>query len=382
MNHKLTFFPLGNADCSRIDLANGKKMLVDYAATRDPNKDDDRRCDLPSLLRDDLDEHERNHFEVVAFTHLDQDHYQGASEFFHLDYAAMYQDGNRVEMREMWIPAGFLLEQLTQGASTPEAKVLRSEARYRFKKKKGIRVFGRPDFLKAYCEEQGISLDERRHLIINAGNPAPGFTMEDDDFEVFVHSPFSRRIDDNLEDRNTNSFMFQGTFQVASTKTKALFFDDADCRAIRGVVRSTKEHDNEDRLAWHVAKVPHHCSYKSIAPDGQKGTNKTKPEDEEIDWLYRDQQQRPGILVSPSRPIPIAGSAEDEDVQPPHRQAAAYYKDVLDSDDDFHVTMSHPEGATKPQPIVIEITSQGPSFVKETIGAGVGIITGRGERNG
>lgn len=32
--HKVTFFPLGNADCTRIVLANGKRVLFDYANTR------------------------------------------------------------------------------------------------------------------------------------------------------------------------------------------------------------------------------------------------------------------------------------------------------------------------------------------------------------
>jgi hypothetical protein len=31
MTARLTFHPLGNADCTRIDLADGKKLLVDYA---------------------------------------------------------------------------------------------------------------------------------------------------------------------------------------------------------------------------------------------------------------------------------------------------------------------------------------------------------------
>jgi hypothetical protein len=36
MTAKLTFHPLGTADCTRIDMANGRKMLVDYADMRNP----------------------------------------------------------------------------------------------------------------------------------------------------------------------------------------------------------------------------------------------------------------------------------------------------------------------------------------------------------
>ena len=40
---KLTFFPLGNADCCRIDLDVGQKLLFDFANVRDPSDPGDRR---------------------------------------------------------------------------------------------------------------------------------------------------------------------------------------------------------------------------------------------------------------------------------------------------------------------------------------------------
>ena len=73
--HKINFFPLGNADCCRIDLDGGQKILFDCAATRDPDDDKDKRCDLHGVLRQDLDDADRNYFDVVAFTHLDRDHF-------------------------------------------------------------------------------------------------------------------------------------------------------------------------------------------------------------------------------------------------------------------------------------------------------------------
>ena len=43
--HKLNFFPLGNADCCRIDLQNGKKLLFDYAHMRCAEDPTDKRID-------------------------------------------------------------------------------------------------------------------------------------------------------------------------------------------------------------------------------------------------------------------------------------------------------------------------------------------------
>jgi len=54
MPAKIHFFPLGNADTLRLDLADGRKVLVDYANMRCADDDDDLRCDLPAELRRDL----------------------------------------------------------------------------------------------------------------------------------------------------------------------------------------------------------------------------------------------------------------------------------------------------------------------------------------
>src|SRR5262245_55689961 len=108
---KITFFPLGNADCCRVDLDNGRKLLVDYANTRDPADKDDKRADLPTLLREDLADSSLTAFDVVVFTHLDDDHICGASEFFHLEHASKYQGGDRIKIKELWVPAGAIFDE-------------------------------------------------------------------------------------------------------------------------------------------------------------------------------------------------------------------------------------------------------------------------------
>ena len=40
--HKLTFFPLGNADCCLIDLENGKKILFDFGDQGNPDDKKDK----------------------------------------------------------------------------------------------------------------------------------------------------------------------------------------------------------------------------------------------------------------------------------------------------------------------------------------------------
>lgn len=69
MTAKLTFHPLGNADCTRFDLADGRKLLVDYADMRNPEDPRDRRIDLPTELKSDLRAAKRDYYDVVLFTH-------------------------------------------------------------------------------------------------------------------------------------------------------------------------------------------------------------------------------------------------------------------------------------------------------------------------
>ena len=83
-------------------------------------------------------------FDVVAFTHLDKDHYNGATEFFYFDHIKKYQgDVNglqRFTMSKLWVPSAIITEKLPATADE-EAKAIQYEARERFKNKKGIRVF-------------------------------------------------------------------------------------------------------------------------------------------------------------------------------------------------------------------------------------------------
>ena len=117
------------------------------------------------------------------------------------------------------------------------------------------------------------------------------------------------------------------------------------------IVRVTKAHTNEHRLEWDVFKLPHHCSYLSLGPE--KGKHVTEPVPE-VAWLFEQQGAVRGIAVSTSDPIP-----EGDTDQPPHRQAAAYYRAVsAGHHGEFLVTMEHPTDRS-PTPLVVVIDRLG-----------------------
>lgn len=356
--HTITFYPLGNADTCLVELEGGKKLLFDYAAMRG-DKDDDLRADLPEELRGKLRKAGRDYFDVVAFTHADDDHIHGSTEFFHLKHSKDYQDKDRIAIEELWVPAALVVD--TDEEILEEVKLLRNEARYRLKEGKGIRVFSRAAKLEEWLKSQGLRLEDRKHLISDAGTVVPGFTKENDGVDFFVHSPFAVRNNDILEDKNTCSIILQASFSVEEMTTDLFLCGDAPYDILQKIVESTKMHKNEDRLRWDVFDIPHHCSYTALGDE--KGSSKTKPV-EEVRWLLEDQAGKGGILVSCSDVIPDM----DTD-QPPHKQAYAYYTDVQTKiDGELQVTMQYPK-RSKPEPLVIKIQKTGAAVEKAILGA-------------
>ena len=364
---KLTFYPLGNADCCLIDLDNDQKILFDYADVGDSDDDDDLRIDLPVKLREDLDAAGKNSYDVVAFTHADEDHIKGFSEFFYLEYAKEYQSDDRIKIDELWVPAAIILE---KSPSTEDHKILRKEARHRLKEGKGIRVFSKPDLLEDWLKGQGLKLEDRENLITNAGEIIPDYDKSADGVEFFVHSPFSRTIDEDGEEveRNEASLVVQATFEFDNEDTKLILGADIAYEAWEDIVQITKSKNRDERLEWDVFKISHHCSYTALSDE--KGEEKTDPVSD-VEWLF-EQGLDKAILVSTSKPIPT----DDTSDQPPHRQAASFYKDVAkDINGKFKVTMEHPKESA-PEPLVITIDSSKATIEKRSLG-GADYITSR-----
>ncbi|WP_068317764.1 hypothetical protein [Polycladidibacter hongkongensis] len=371
---QLTFFPIGNADTCLIELQDGRRMLVDYADMSDGSKED-KRCNLKELLSSDFKDSKQDQYEVVAFTHLDDDHCKRASEYFYLEHAVKYQSSERKKIKTLWVPAAAVTEE----GLDDDARVIRQEARYRLKNGKGVKVFSRPERLKKWLEQNNLTVEKRRSCFVDAGQLVPDFDLEHDAVEVFVHSPHAKRSDENgLEDRNGDSLVFQMRFQEQGTVTDVLFSADVDHKVLAEIVDITKGKKNDDRLHWSVFKLPHHCSYLSLSDE--KGKDQTTPI-EQVQWLCEEQGEEKGYVVSSSRPIPMKNSLEDRDVQPPHRQAANYYKNEVITAKNFLVTMETPN-QDNPKPIKIEIGRDG--AVKKLIGvpAAAAILGGSAPRAG
>jgi hypothetical protein len=363
--HKFTFYPIGNADCCLIDLENEEKILFDYAHFTKSEDEEDKRIDLEVEIIKNLRDAKRDYFDVVAFTHVDNDHISGFSELFYLDHAEKYQSKDRIKINELWVPAAVIIEEGLDG----EAGILRAEARYRLKKGNNIRVFARPERLKEWLEKEGLKLEDRKHLITGAGNLVPGYDKSINGVEIFVHSPFSISHDNETIDRNECSIVVQMKFGNEKEST-VIMGADTTYEIWKDIIDITKYNKNNDRLKWDIFKISHHCSYKALSEE--KGKEKTDPI-AEIKWMFEEQGNERSIMVATCKPITEKSGNDD---QPPHRQAANYYKEVKNKlSADFVVTMEHPD-KNDPKPVIITIDSNGVTLKKDSSG-GVEIIVGK-----
>lgn len=381
--HEIVFYPVGNGDSVQIILDQGRRVLFDFCH-RDKGEDEETpEIDLKKRLRDELKAAGRDYFDVVAFTHADNDHIQGSTAYFELEYAACYQGGDRIKIRELWVPAAMLLEEAERDQLSDEFVVLRQEARHRLLEGKGILVFSQPEalmeWLRPKLEERGEAATARDHLFIDAGNLVPGLTLDSDGAEFFCHSPFIEHCDgDGDIIRNRAALIFNVRFDADGQRYDFLEVGDAEHGDLEDIVEATRYHGNDDRLDWDLFNIPHHCSYKALS--SEKGDRETVPTPL-VDELLR-QGKPDSYLVSSSKPITDIEESYEQ-IQPPHIQARKAYERILREigGRKFLVTMEEPNGY-HPEPLTFAIERRGISWLsKATLGAAA-IITSRPPRAG
>ncbi|KAM3095849.1 hypothetical protein ACKFKF_23960 [Phormidesmis sp. 146-12] len=369
--HKVIFYPVQNGDTSQIILSSGKRLLFDFRHLNRGEKEDEPAIDLKNQLNNELAEAERDYFDVLALTHADLDHILHSTEFFELWHNPAYQGDGRIKVNELWVPAAMILETSTteQWKAKTEFVLWRQEARHRLLKGEGIKVFSKPKMLKSWLEKNGLTVESRLDLIVDAGNLVPGFSLEKDGVEFFCHSPFVKHVDEGDDLRNDASLIFQVRFEVAGVQTNYLAVGDSTCDVLEDIVYITKLHNKEHRLKWNLYNLPHHCSHHALNPD--KGQKETVPVPLVEELLMYGQSE--AYIVSSSKPIPDTKDSYQQGL-PPHIQARKCYERYLRQIGGrrFVVTMEEPN-ERKPQPLEFDITSAGVSL-NMTGNSGVNII--------
>jgi hypothetical protein len=369
--HQIIFYPVGNGDTSQIILENGKRILFDFRHLKTAEDGNGPEIDLKTRLKEELKECKKTSFDVVAFTHGDKDHIENSTDFFELLHADKYKGNGRIKINELWVPAAMILETATNDEQSDEFVIWRQEARYRLKEGKGIRVFSKPEKLKDWLKENGLSVDSRRHMITDAGQVVPGFTLDNDGVEFFCHSPFIKHVDESDDLRNEAALIFNIRFKSGNNTFDYLASGDSLCEVLEDIVAATKYHENIDRLTWDIYSLPHHCSYRTLSDD--KGDIETIPRPLIKELLLLGKEN--AYVVSSSNPIEDTKEGREQ-LQPPHIQAKKCYERYLKEVDGakFLVTMEEPS-TKKPEPIIFEIDNNGISRGGKAFASGISIIT-------
>ena len=369
--HQIIFYPMGNGDTSQIILDNGKRILFDFRHLKKAEDGKGPEIDLKGHLKEELKGSKKTSFDVVAFTHGDKDHIENSTDFFELLYAKKYQGNDRIKIDELWVPAAMILDTATNDEQSDEFVIWRQEARYRLKEGKGIRVFSKPDKLKDWLKENGLTLDSRRNMITDAGKVVPGFTLDKDGVEFFCHSPFVKHVDDSDDLRNAAALIFNVRFKSGNNTFDYLASGDSKWEVLEEIIEATKYHKNIDRLAWDIYSLPHHCSYRTLSDD--KGDTETIPTPLIKELLLLGKEN--AYVVSSSNPIEDTKEGREQQY-PPHIQAKKCYERYLREVDGakFLVTMEEPT-EKKPEPIIFEIDNNGISRGGKAFVSGISSIT-------
>lgn len=380
--HHIHFYPVGNGDTSQVVLSQGRRVLFDFCHRKNADSADTPEIDLKKRLKEELEAAGRDFFDVVAFTHADVDHIRGSTEFFELQHASKYQGAGRIKIKQLWVPAAMVLESASHDQQSDEFVILRQEARHRLLEGKDILIFSRPqalmDWLAPKLKERGEAATARDHLFIDAGTLVPGFSLASDGAEFFCHSPFVKHCEDGDFIRNSASLVFNVRLLAGSSTFDYLEIGDAHWEDLEDIVRITKFHKNDDRLAWDLINIPHHCSYLSLSDE--KGEKETEPKPLVKELLQAGKAD--SYIVSCSKPVvDVKGSYAQ--IQPPHIQTRKTYERYLKEvkGRKFLVTMEEPN-ATKPEPLVFEVTAGGVSWTKKALIGASAIVASRPSRAG
>jgi hypothetical protein len=230
-SHQIICYPVGNGDTTQIALSNEGRILLDYCHRQNGEDSETPEIDLNARLKEELQQAERDYFDIVGFPHADRDHIQGSTEFFELQHAEKYRGQGRIKIRCLWVPAAMLLEEAERDEQSEEFCILRQEARHRLLEGKDILVFSKPTALAEWLEpklkERGESANARDHLFIDAGTIVPGLSLTKDGVEFFCHSPFIKHCDEGDVIRNSAALIFNIRFRSDHSHYDYLHIGDA-----------------------------------------------------------------------------------------------------------------------------------------------------------
>lgn len=350
---KITYFPVGNGDCSLTELSDGTQIVIDCNLTQVSHDEGDDTCYNvhDHLLRvcKRLDGY-KPHVDVFILTHGDEDHCRGFKDGFHTgdpaNYSKWHANRGYILIDELWFSPRIFYP-LEEEGLCEDAQAFREEAERRMALHRArsaeagragnrIRIIGHTD----NPQLQGLL-----HLVTVPGNAINIIDGKPKtDFSFFVHGPFKEDSDDPEGGRNSTSVVLQARFDVGGVRRAGLAFfgGDADYAIFENIV----DRSQPDTLEWDLLLAVHHCSWSFFGPHSDDPV----PADTSMTFLG---YHRDGASVMAScKPI------RDDDDNPPHWAAAEIYRETV-GEENF-IELAEAIDPKAPQPVTFSISENGP----------------------
>lgn len=393
---KITFFPVGNGDTTLINLGDagqrddGKDTVVMTDFYHSEN--DDQPVDVAAEVRRRLpiDADGRPYVDALCLSHPDKDHCQGLEAHFHLGPLVDYDDApeegeKKIVIREMWSsPLVFRRKDAQGGALCSDAEVWRREAKRRvavFKESKKQKKTppGSGDRIRLIGKDlAGDSTDK------NADVPEIVVDVEESFQEIDGRSPGTVTMDvlgplpkgevegdEESLGKNRSSVIIRYRLQPDPNKPERLFITGGDAEVEVWVRQWNKFRKEPMRLEYDILLVPHHCSWHVLANQDCSWSDGCREVNQDARSAL-SQARDLAYLIASSRPI------NDETSDPPCTGARDEYEQIAeDVGGVFLCTGQYPPGAKEQEPLVIEISGDGPDLLDES-GGGGGAALGAG----
>lgn len=350
MEHKIKFYPVGNADCTLIKLSNGKTIIIDCQIKDAFDKDGKQVCyDVKADLLKELKRDSDNHpfVDLYVSTHPHDDHCIGFGDHFYHGKPEDYNDDQNelIIIGELWVTPYALKNDVCDSAADIRKEAKRRRTLYD-QDDQYTGEYG--NYLRIIGYDKDKEFDNRYGYI-------PGTLVKEVNgeslswLEVFIHAPFKEDVEEAKEesDKNAVSIVLQFAFSLKGKPdiTKMLVGGDAEHQVWQHILDNNQD---GEKLAWDVFQTPHHCSWIFFNDTEDKEHVLQSAED-----ILSKKRDDDGLIIASSNEI------KNEKPNPPHYEAKVEYKKRLKRKSNFLNTAIHCIENDISQPIVLVVTDSG-----------------------
>ncbi|MDJ1485947.1 cobyric acid synthase CobQ [Cytophagaceae bacterium YF14B1] len=377
MSSKITYYPVDNGDQSLISVEEDNyttNILVDCRiretskGSTDPTQYDVKADLLRTLRKRRINDVEgATYVDIFTLSHGDDDHLHGFESNFYQGDPKNYKKKNKDD-GEIFIDVLWFSPMVMGTATNDDERCFNKEAKRRIKlhrdKSADKDLPGNRIVIIGYDANE--DLDGLNLVRKVPGQIITRFNDRDlKTFSIFIHGPYQQHLSDEEVDKNRVSVVFQARFKATATSagfcTLAMFGGDADHHAWKFILEKTKQKGNDVKqqaLSWDLFLAPHHCSW-TFFNDCPQDKNPTP-----VATSLKVLDYKRGV----AKVIASCKEILNNDDNPPHYKAKEQYVKKVNGENFLNTATAIKSGKT-PQPIIFEITAQGPMRAKKTEGS-------------